>query len=55
MKRKILYLIAIQLILFSCQNNILDKTEPLNSTGEQFMDLISTYENWRSDFDKMKK
>lgn len=27
----------------------------LDSTGEQFMELISSYGNWRTDFDKMKE
>lgn len=53
--RKILCIIVIQLLFFSCQKDILEGMTSLDSTGEQFMELISSYGNWRTDFDKMKE
>ena len=50
MKMKFLCIVIIQLLFFSCQTDVLDEMEPLNSEGKQFMTLISTYENWQTDW-----
>lgn len=55
MKMKFLCIVIIQLLFFSCQTDVLDEMEPLNSEGKQFMTLISTYENWQTDWQTVTK
>lgn len=55
MKIKFLCIIIIQLLFFSCQKSVLNEMETLNPAGERFMELISTYENWQTDWENMNK
>lgn len=54
MTKKIFYLILISL-LFSCQKDNLEEFVPLDSTGEKFMEIISSYKNWQTDWNKITK